>query len=574
MQFSGRFTHGFCPETGKKADLMFAQHMLAVLKTDGMMATVMPHGVLFRGGEEKKIRESFIKNDHLEAVIGLPPNLFYGTGIPACILIMRPVGAKPAERQGKVLFINADAEYYAGRAQNYLRPEHIEKITWVFEKFESFPGYSAVVSTEELADNDYNCNIRRYADNAPPPEPQDVRAHISGGIPKAEVEAKRHLLVAHGFDPTRILVEHRSVDYLDFVPAITERGQIKPFIESDTGIQEQEGKLYSVFAAWWQLHARGLSELPKTKKVMELRAEFLSSFVDSLETVGLLDRFKVAGVVASWWDEVKYELRTLSESDFGGLVDSWVDTIRDALEQDDEDKKNQPVFDPLNHKLVVRLMPNYLEEIAEAEAAIAELEQQKEAFERGEEAEAEEGEATEEDSEQVNFAKELDTRLKTLKNSIKEPKKEIKILKKTPLLNGDKIVELEAEVESIEAEIAEIERQLEPYKEIKKQLAEAKAKLRTLKNELVKRLLSARAALTDEECQGLVLAIFKDGLIAELERYVIAHRQQANAQSARFANAAVENWWDKYRVTLQHIEAKRDEAAKRLSEFLQGLGYV
>ncbi len=160
------------------------------------------------------------------------------------------------------------------------------------------------------------------------------------------------------------------MDYLDFVPAIATRGQIKTFIDSDSGIQQQEGKLMTVFAAWWQLHAPGLGELPKTKKVMELRAEFLSSFVDSLEPVGLLDRFKVAGVVASWWDEVKYELRTLSESDFGGLVDSWVDTIRDALEQDDETQKNQTKFDPLNHKLVVRLMPDYLEEIAEAEARI------------------------------------------------------------------------------------------------------------------------------------------------------------------------------------------------------------
>jgi type I restriction enzyme M protein len=206
MQFPGRFIHGWCPETGKKADLMFAQHMLSVLKTDGMMATVMPHGVLFRGGEEKKIRESFIENDNLEAVIGLPPNLFYGTGIPACILVMRSQGAKPVERQGKVLFINADAEYYAGRAQNYLRPEHIEKIAFVFERFEAFRGYSAVVSKEKLAENDYNCNIRRYADNAPPPEPQDVRAHLLGGIPKAEVEAKSPLLEAHGFNPTRILV--------------------------------------------------------------------------------------------------------------------------------------------------------------------------------------------------------------------------------------------------------------------------------------------------------------------------------------------------------------------------------
>ncbi|WP_292780542.1 N-6 DNA methylase [Nostoc sp. NMS9] len=151
--------------------------------------------------------KSFIKNDQLEAVIGLPPNLFYGTGIPACILVMCPQGAKPVERQGKVLFINADAEYYAGRAQNYLRPEHIEKISWVFENFLSLPGYSAVVTKEELRDNDYNCNIRRYADNAPPPEPHDVRAHLLGGIPKVEVEAKSSLLAAHGFDATRIFVE-------------------------------------------------------------------------------------------------------------------------------------------------------------------------------------------------------------------------------------------------------------------------------------------------------------------------------------------------------------------------------
>jgi type I restriction enzyme M protein len=356
-------------------------------------------------------------------------------------------------------------------------------------------------------------------------------------------------------------------DYLDFAPSVTERSQIKAFIESDAGVQATEAKLYGVFSAWWQLHAPGLGELPKTKKVMELRAEFLSSFVDSLEPVGLLDRFKVAGVVASWWDEVKYELRTLSESDFGGLVDSWVDTIRDALEQDDETQKNQTKFDPLNHKLVVRLMPDYLEEIADAEARIAQLEQQKEAFERGEEAEAEEGEATEEESEAVNFAKELETRLKILKNSIKEPKKDIKDLKKnSPLLNAAKIAELEAMVEPMEAEIAQIEKQLEPYKEIKKQLAQAKGILRTLKNELVKRLSAKRAALTDEECQGLVLAIFKDGLTAELERYVTAHRQQVIV--------AVENWWDKYRLTLQDIEAQRDAARQQLSEFLSGLGYA
>lgn len=354
------------------------------------------------------------------------------------------------------------------------------------------------------------------------------------------------------------------MDYLEFIPAIADRGKIKAFLESDSGIQEQEGKLYGVFAAWWQMHAPGLGELPKTKKVMELRSEFLSSFVSSLETVGLLDRFKVAGVVASWWDEVKYELRTLSESGFGGLVDSWVDTIKDALEEDDETQKSRAKFDPLNHKLVVQLMQDYLQKIAEAEAQIAELEQQKEAFERGEEAEPEEAEASEEDAEAVNVVKQLESSLKVLKGEIKEPRKEIKALKKSPLLHKDKIAELEAFLEEKELEIAEIEQQLEPYKEIKKQLAEAKASLRMLKKQLVKRLEAARLALTDEGCQELVLAIFKDGLSAELERYVTAHRQQVVA--------AVENWWNKYRVTLQDIEAQRDAAAQQLSQFLQGLG--
>ncbi|MEI2581746.1 hypothetical protein [Scytonema sp. PRP1] len=219
-----------------------------------------------------------------------------------------------------------------------------------------------------------------------------------------------------------------------------------------------------------------------------------------------------------------------------------------------------------NLRMYMRLMPDYLAEIATVEASIAELEQQKEAFERPEEAEAEAGEESEEDAEAVNVVKELDTKLKHLKNLIKEPKKELKILKKSPLLNADKIAEFEALIEQTEVEIAEIEAQLEPYKEITKQLKEAKAKLKTLKNELVKRLDVARTALTNEECQGLVLGIFKDGLIVELERYVTAHRQQVIA--------AVENWWDKYRVTLQDIETERDAAAQQLNEFLHSLGYA
>jgi type I restriction enzyme M protein len=198
MEYPERFRWGWCPTTGKKGDLMFTQHMLAVCKPGGMVTTVMPHGVLFRGGAEKEIRKKFLEQDLIEAIIGLPPNLFYGAGIPACILVMRPnlTGQapnpnKPENRRGQILFINADAEFHAGRAQNYLRPEHVEKIVSTYDRFEDVSGYARRVLLAEVSslDNDWNLNIRRYVDNSPPPEPHDVRAHLLGGVPVAEVEA-------------------------------------------------------------------------------------------------------------------------------------------------------------------------------------------------------------------------------------------------------------------------------------------------------------------------------------------------------------------------------------------------
>ena len=180
MKFKERFTH-FMPESGKKADLMFVQHMVASLKSDGKMAVVMPHGVLFRGGEEKACRQRFIKDGILEAVIGLPSNLFYGTGIPACVLVINKHGASNRKH---VLFINADREYKEGKNQNSLRPEDIEKITQVYR---TRPGRS-----RNTPDSCRWKNWRKRSSTStfvatsitrPPPEPHDVRAHLHGGIP-------------------------------------------------------------------------------------------------------------------------------------------------------------------------------------------------------------------------------------------------------------------------------------------------------------------------------------------------------------------------------------------------------
>ena len=374
-----RFTYGEVPLGAKKADLMFLQHMVAVLADGGLLATVMPHGVLFRGGEERAIRKKMIEEDLFEAVIGLPPNLFYGTGIPACILVLRQrawkgakrISAKPAKRRGKLLFINADREYAEGRAQNQLLPEHIEKIVAAFEAFEREEGFAEVVDLETLRGNDYNLNIRRYADNAPPPEPHDVRAHLVGGVPKSELERHQALFTAHGLDP-KVIFKPLDARYLQFRARFKERGQLKAAIEADTGLLAREQALRDAFERWWRRHGRRVGELAGQQEqagaLVALREELLKSFSRALGRVALLDPNQVRGLVAGFWYRNKYDLLTLMARDAHGVVDAWRVGILATLEE------KESRADPMGHKLVELLLGGFTAELAHLEAERAELE--------------------------------------------------------------------------------------------------------------------------------------------------------------------------------------------------------
>ena len=158
----GRFRFGLPPKT--KGDFAFVQHMMAVLNNSGRLGVVMPHGVLFRGAAEGKIRQGLLREDLFEAVIGLPPNLFYGTGIPASILVLNR--EKPAARAGKVLFVDASGEFEEGSNQNRLRDQDIEHIATTFRVFADVDKYARVVPLTEVEKNDWNLNISRYVDTS------------------------------------------------------------------------------------------------------------------------------------------------------------------------------------------------------------------------------------------------------------------------------------------------------------------------------------------------------------------------------------------------------------------------
>ena len=254
----GRFPYGTPPkDTG---DLAFVQHMIASLNADGVMGVVVPHGVLFRGASEMEIRKSILEKDLLEAVIGLPPALFYGTGIPAALLIINKKKSK--DRKNKIIFINSELEFEEGKNQNHLREQDIKKILSKFNNFKDTKRYSKVVSMNEIKENEYNLNIRRYADTSPPPEKFDTYALLNGKIPISEVEDEYIQETLKGMDVSCVF-NKKDKKYYEFKSEIKSKEQIREFLKTD------EQSVIGQFEHWWDKYRFKIKELDMDVKKSE-----------------------------------------------------------------------------------------------------------------------------------------------------------------------------------------------------------------------------------------------------------------------------------------------------------------
>lgn len=544
MKYKHRFTH-FMPESGKKADLMFVQHMVASLKSDGKLAVVMPHGVLFRGGDEKACRQRFITEGILEAVIGLPSNLFYGTGIPACVLVINKTGAK---NRNHVLFINADREYKEGKAQNALRPEDIEKISQVYRTRQTLDKYSRLVPREELEQEEFNLNIRRYVDNSPPPEPHDVRAHLHGGIPIAEIDLLADYF-ANYEGVKELLFRDRDARYSDFVSTITAKEGIKSAIESAPGLQAKHAAFHKSIRSWWKKNVAEIERLPETKNVFELRRHCIDSLAKTLTPLGLLTTHQVRGAVASYFTSLESDLKSIAASGWGA-----------ELIPEEQILKSQ--------------LPEVLARIEKDQARIAELEG---LFAAANEADDEEIDLENVDTENGVLPKALVKALKDerklLAGEVKEAKKQMKDRRKSA--NGNLFAETNeslAEAADDEAEglaklerIQEIDQQLERHSALDAELKKLKANVRESEKQKEELIAAARAKIDEREARALILERFQRMLTEQFDGYL--------RQYQRAFIAAVENLWQKYAVTTSQILAERDREAAQLRLFLKELGY-
>ena len=575
MKFTNRFRE-WCPETGKKADLMFVQHMLASLKGDGHMATIVPHGVLFRGGKEKLIREIFINDDVIEAIIGLPPGLFYGTGIPACVLVCNK--NKPDALRDKILFINADREYAEGKNQNKLRPEDVEKVDFVFTNRREIPKYSRLVETSEIVDrHDYNLNIRRYVDNTPEPEPEDVQAHLIGGIPETEVAARESDFSKFGLQSETLFQPDRP-KYLTFKGAITTTSDIKEIIERDHSVKQTLEIHRNTLEEWWNVARDVFAGLERAnhggQKIPEVRDELLATLKKKLVPLCVLDEFKSAGVFVNWWQQIRYDLKTIvsigwhhvlipdeyliaaffrSEAVTIEELKTHISELQSELAEAVEMAQEVAAYEPDDDKTVTasaikKALKAYIDDLKDSEGASAKRELDKLKA-------------------QDVAIKEIEKKVKGSKASLKDKTKELEDKLQLKRLGGEGFkIENQEQIQQIESQLALLDPNSKTDKRKINALNSDKAVLeeRIANTDAVLKVIGGQ--LTDDEAKCLILKKLYDIVRMELERYL-------NSEM-RSLISSVENLWSKYAVSCQASKEELETTLKTLDGFLSDLGYL
>lgn len=535
MICQNRFCYGWAPETGKKADLMFVQHMIASLKPDGMMITVMPHGVLFRGGQEKVIRSGILDNDIIEAIISLPPDLFYGTSIPTCLIVVN----KKKVKDRRILIINADAEYGEGKNQNYLRPEDSEKIVNVFDNKLEVPGYSKFISIDDILNedtNDSNLNIRRYVDNSPAQEPHNVRAHISGGVPKAEIAALNGKISKYGISEDVIFDEYTDEFCLFNSNCSTKQG-IKDTILSCEGVTGANDKMHAAFESFWSKAIVDIRNIHEKLDIYNFKKTYTTALEAELTPVGILDNFQSNGVFANWWDH-SYTVRESTEIETSSDGTETKVTVKEVIMIKNVFKtiRSEGFVAALvsDEKIATEHFPEELAAIADHEKSISDAQNEFDEYLASIEMDTE----TDEDGEEVEVSeKAVRAYLNAIKNNSKNAK---------------------------DVELAK--QQLKRITELKKVKTNLNKILKKKAEELEAKINAIRIELTEEQCEALIMQILHEGFVQELDKYL---KEESNKTVK-----AVQHLYDKYFTSLDSLLTDRSNAEKALNAFLKGLGYI
>jgi type I restriction enzyme M protein len=328
----GRFDNfGRPPE--KNGDYAFLLHVVKSMSSIGRAAVILPHGVLFRGNAEATIRKQLLKSGVVKGVIGLPPNLFYGTGIPACIIVLDKNGAD--ERTG-VFMIDASKGFIKDGPKNRLRSQDIHKIVDVFNKQIEVDRYSRMVPHAEITAeaNDFNLNIPRYIDSSDPEDLQDLNAHLYGGIPERDIDALAAYWDAFPSLRKTLFKPNRNA-YADLAVAPT---QVQEAILGSSEFAEFAAQAQRIAADWFMAHRPALAAIGANTRPTELIATLGDDLLERFKPVALLDEYDVYERLLSYWHQ------TIHDDVFMVMLDGWLkaSSPRKAIENKDRKLSEEP----------------------------------------------------------------------------------------------------------------------------------------------------------------------------------------------------------------------------------------
>lgn len=312
-----------------KADYAFLLHDLFHLKPDGIMTIVLPHGVLFCGGEEGEIRKNLIENNHIDAIIGLPANIFFGTGIPTIIMVLRQ-----KRENTDVLIIDASKGFIKEGKNNKLRASDIKRIADTFIKRENVPKYARVVSREEIRSNDYNLNIPRYVDSSEAAEHWDVYASMFGGIPMAEIDEMGEFWTAFPALKKALFTE-TGTSYVN--AAVSD---IKSAIKSHPDVVGFEDAFHAAFTTFPAFLKEELIDQMENVEISKAETVLSTDVFARLKAIPLIDKYAAFQLLDDDWTGISIDLEVLQTEGFSATkkVDpNLVIKKKDGKEQEVQD---------------------------------------------------------------------------------------------------------------------------------------------------------------------------------------------------------------------------------------------
>lgn len=323
----GRFTWGVPPD--KNGDYAFLLHIIKSLKSTGKGAVILPHGVLFRGNAESRIRQNLIKQGYIKGIIGLPANLFYGTGIPACIIV---IDKTHATANSGIFMVDASKGFIKDGNKNRLRSQDIHKIVDVFTKQLELPRFSRMVALSEIEGNDYNLNIPRYIDSSEPEDLHDLNAHLQGGIPNADIDALENFWQVFPSIRASLFTPDRA----GYSKSLVEASQVKSTILNHPEFIQFAEQSLQPFSNWYQNSQLTNLQIGDAPKAIIHRIS--ETLLQAYSNAPLLSKYDIYQILMDYWAEV------MQDDVYVLVQDGWQagNTLRELVVKKGEKLKETP----------------------------------------------------------------------------------------------------------------------------------------------------------------------------------------------------------------------------------------